>query len=102
MAMNWRNERSLGNPGVVSAAALRAFRRWLEPLVRLAYRPPYQHAAMVSFFAARALPGIESLDAHGMRRTIALPHRDKLLSGKMSAEDTAKAVEAVAAVELKK
>ena len=49
--------------------------------LRLAYRPPYQHDAIRGFFAARALAGIESLDAHGMRRTIALPHRGKLLSG---------------------
>jgi AraC family transcriptional regulator of adaptative response / DNA-3-methyladenine glycosylase II len=49
--------------------------------LRLAYRPPYQHDAMLGFFAARALAGIESLDAQGMRRTLALPHRGKLLSG---------------------
>ncbi len=58
-----------------AAAPLTALR------LRLAYRPPYQHAAMLAFFAARALPGIESVDAHGMRRTIALPHRGKLLPG---------------------
>jgi AraC family transcriptional regulator of adaptative response / DNA-3-methyladenine glycosylase II len=49
--------------------------------LRLAYRPPYQHDAMVSFFATRALAGVESCDAHGMRRTIALPHRGQTLSG---------------------
>jgi len=49
--------------------------------LRLAYRPPFQHAALLDFFGARALPGIETVDAHGMRRTIALPHQGGLLSG---------------------
>ena len=49
--------------------------------LRLAYRPPYQHDAMIGFLTARALPGIESLGTYGMRRTIALPHRGKLLPG---------------------
>jgi AraC family transcriptional regulator of adaptative response / DNA-3-methyladenine glycosylase II len=52
--------------------------------LRLAYRPPYQHDAMLRFLSARALAGIEALDAHGMRRTIALPHRGRLLTGWMA------------------
>lgn len=52
--------------------------------LRLAYRPPYQHDALLRFFAARALPGIEAVDAHGMCRTIALPHRERLLAGWMA------------------
>lgn len=49
--------------------------------LRLAYRPPYQHDALLRFFAARALAGIEAVDAQGMRRTIALPHRGRPLAG---------------------
>ncbi|HSB99215.1 MAG TPA: AlkA N-terminal domain-containing protein, partial [Burkholderiaceae bacterium] len=49
--------------------------------LRLAYRPPYHHDAVLRFFAARALDGIEAVDDHGMRRTVALPHRGRLLKG---------------------
>ena len=52
--------------------------------LRLAYRPPYQHDAMLRFFAARALDGVEAVDGDGMRRTVALPHRGRLLSGWMA------------------
>jgi AraC family transcriptional regulator of adaptative response / DNA-3-methyladenine glycosylase II len=52
--------------------------------LRLAYRPPYQHDALLSFFAARAMAGVESVDAQGMRRTIALPHRGRLVAGWMA------------------
>ncbi|TKS54533.1 DNA-3-methyladenine glycosylase 2 family protein [Luteimonas yindakuii] len=39
------------------------------PLVlRLGYRPPYDFAAMLEFFAGRALPGIEQVDAHSYAR----------------------------------
>jgi AraC family transcriptional regulator, regulatory protein of adaptative response / DNA-3-methyladenine glycosylase II len=40
--------------------------------VRLAYRPPYDWDAMLSFLAARAIPGVESVSGHTYRRTIAL------------------------------
>ncbi|HSB98586.1 MAG TPA: AlkA N-terminal domain-containing protein [Burkholderiaceae bacterium] len=52
--------------------------------LRLAYRPPYQHDAMLRFFAARALNGIEAVDGDGMRRTVALPHRGRTLEGWMA------------------
>jgi AraC family transcriptional regulator of adaptative response / DNA-3-methyladenine glycosylase II len=40
--------------------------------VRLAYRPPYDWDAMLSFLAARAIPGIEIVSANSYRRTIAI------------------------------
>ncbi len=40
--------------------------------VRLAYRPPYDWDAMLSFLAARAIPGVESVSANAYRRTIAI------------------------------
>src|SRR2546430_3873566 len=38
--------------------------------LRLAYRPPYDWAALVSFLGARAIPGLEAVDARGYRRTV--------------------------------
>jgi AraC family transcriptional regulator, regulatory protein of adaptative response / DNA-3-methyladenine glycosylase II len=42
--------------------------------VRLAYRPPYDWDAMLSFLAARAIPGVERVSANSYRRTIAIGH----------------------------
>jgi AraC family transcriptional regulator of adaptative response / DNA-3-methyladenine glycosylase II len=40
--------------------------------VRLAYRPPYDWDAMLSFLAARAIPGVEAVSGNIYRRTIAI------------------------------
>ena len=40
--------------------------------VRLAYRPPYDWDAMLSFLIARAIPGVELVSANAYRRTIAI------------------------------
>ncbi len=40
--------------------------------LRLAFRPPYDWEEMLSFLASRAIPGVESVDASGYRRTIAI------------------------------
>ena len=40
--------------------------------VRLAYRPPYDWDAMLSFLAARAIPAVEFVSGNGYRRTIAI------------------------------
>jgi AraC family transcriptional regulator, regulatory protein of adaptative response / DNA-3-methyladenine glycosylase II len=40
--------------------------------VRLAYRPPYDWDAMLSFLAARAIPGVETVSGSIYRRTIAI------------------------------
>ena len=39
--------------------------------VRLAYRPPYDFAALLAFFAKRAIPGVEQVDAQRYRRVFA-------------------------------
>ncbi|WP_028917467.1 DNA-3-methyladenine glycosylase 2 [Pseudoxanthomonas sp. J35] len=45
-----------------------------QPLVlRLAYRPPYDFAAMLDFLRTRALPGIEHVDARSYARTFGTP-----------------------------
>lgn len=38
--------------------------------VTLAYRAPFDHAILLRFFAQRAIPGIEAVDALGLRRTL--------------------------------
>jgi len=56
----------------------------LEPTratLRLAYRPPYDVAALLGFFAQRAVRGVESVEALSLRRTLALPHRGVRLAG---------------------
>src|ERR1700674_4890831 len=40
--------------------------------VRLAYRPPYDWDAMLSFLRARAIPGVEVVSDNVYRRTIAI------------------------------
>lgn len=39
---------------------------------RIAYRPPYDWAAMLAFLRARATPGVEAVDGDRYRRTVAL------------------------------
>ena len=41
----------------------------------LAYRPPYDWEAMLAFLGARAIAGVEEVDARGYRRTLAVTHR---------------------------
>jgi len=40
--------------------------------LKLSYAPPYDWAAMIGFLAARAIPGVEVVEADCYRRTIAL------------------------------
>ncbi len=42
-----------------------------EVVLRLAFRPPYDWPQVRAFLAARALPGIERVDAQGYARTVA-------------------------------
>jgi AraC family transcriptional regulator of adaptative response / DNA-3-methyladenine glycosylase II len=52
-----RRARSIGGSGEVA--------------LRLAYRPPYDWAHVRNFLAARAVPGVERVDAGGYMRTVA-------------------------------
>src|SRR2546421_731877 len=38
--------------------------------LRLAYRPPYDWPALIAFLGARAIPGLEGVDASGYRPTL--------------------------------
>jgi len=48
--------------------------------VRLAYRPPYDWDAMLSFLRARAIPGVEIVCGDSYRRTIAIGHNSGVVS----------------------
>ncbi|HET7359847.1 MAG TPA: AlkA N-terminal domain-containing protein [Rhodanobacteraceae bacterium] len=43
-----------------------------ELQLRLPYRPPYDLGGLLAFFARRALPGVEGVDAHSYRRSFVL------------------------------
>ena len=53
------------------------------PTLRLAYRPPYDIDGVVGFFAARAVAGVEVVDAAqlALRRTLAFAHQGRHVSG---------------------
>lgn len=55
----------------------------LGPTLRLAYRPPYDVAGVIGFFAARRVLGIEAVDVDvlGVRRTLAWQHQGKRIAG---------------------
>jgi AraC family transcriptional regulator of adaptative response / DNA-3-methyladenine glycosylase II len=44
-----------------------------EVTLRLAFRPPGGFDDVLQFLGARAIPGVERVDAHGYARTVALP-----------------------------
>jgi AraC family transcriptional regulator of adaptative response / DNA-3-methyladenine glycosylase II len=48
--------------------------------VRLAFRPPYDWEAMLSFLAARAIPGVEVIADNSYRRTIAIGDHSGMIS----------------------
>jgi AraC family transcriptional regulator of adaptative response / DNA-3-methyladenine glycosylase II len=43
--------------------------------LHLAYQPPLDFAALLAFFAKRAIPGIEFVDAESYRRVFAIDGR---------------------------
>ncbi len=70
----------------MSPTALRKQRDFLPRgvlVLRLAYRPPYDIDGVLSFIAARAVKGIEAVDAAtlSLRRTLTLMHRGERLAG---------------------
>ncbi len=56
-----------------------------EPVLRLAWRPPYDLAGVLDFFQRRAVPGVESVQGQTVRRTLALQHRGVHLTGWLAA-----------------
>ncbi|WP_035857576.1 DNA-3-methyladenine glycosylase 2 family protein [Cryptosporangium arvum] len=55
-----RGSKAVGGPGVIS--------------LRLAYREPFDAAALWGFLGARAVPGVERIDGDTYQRTLRLPH----------------------------
>lgn len=49
--------------------------------IRLGYRPPYDIAAMLGFFAARSIRGVESVDGDRLARTLAIESGGQLHQG---------------------
>jgi AraC family transcriptional regulator, regulatory protein of adaptative response / DNA-3-methyladenine glycosylase II len=52
--------------------------------LRLAFRPPYDVAAVLAFFAQRQVHGVEQVDGLTLRRTLGWMHRGQRLSGWLS------------------
>jgi AraC family transcriptional regulator of adaptative response / DNA-3-methyladenine glycosylase II len=49
--------------------------------LRLAWRPPYDASAMLDFWGRRAMAGVEQVDGLTLRRTLALAHGPRRLTG---------------------
>ncbi len=54
--------------------------------LRLPYRPPYDWAGVLAFLAARAIPGVESVDDGVYRRTISLEGTQGIVEIRATAE----------------
>ncbi len=52
-----------------------------EAPLRLAYRPPYDVEALLSFFARRAVSGVEQVEGLALRRTLGWQHRGQRMAG---------------------
>lgn len=70
-----------GSPGAATTTAAAA----RPPVLRLAWRPPYDLDGTLGFFARRAVPGVEAVDGPTLRRTLALDHRGQRLAGWLAA-----------------
>ena len=53
----------------------------MPPVLKLAYRPPYDIEAMLAFLARRAVRGIAEVDGLAWRHTVGWHHRGQLLTG---------------------
>ena len=52
--------------------------------LRLAWRPPYDHAGVLGFYRRRAVEGVEAVDGLTLRRTLGLCHQGQALQGWLS------------------
>jgi AraC family transcriptional regulator of adaptative response / DNA-3-methyladenine glycosylase II len=67
------------NPGALRRAGGGAGREGIE--VRLGFRPPYDGAAMLDFFARRALRGVEAVADGEFARTLRITHGGHTVQG---------------------
>ena len=56
-----------------------------DTALRLAYRPPYDVAAVLGFFAQREVRGVEQVEGLTLRRTVGWLHRGQRVTGWISA-----------------
>jgi AraC family transcriptional regulator of adaptative response / DNA-3-methyladenine glycosylase II len=61
-------------------------------LFRLPFRPPFDWKGMLAFFAARAIPGVEAVDAGGYYRSISLNGCNGFIEAALDQEQDALAV----------
>jgi AraC family transcriptional regulator of adaptative response / DNA-3-methyladenine glycosylase II len=54
--------------------------------LRLPYRPPYDWTAMIEFLRARAIPGVEEVDAETYRRSISIGRSTNVIEVRRSTE----------------
>jgi AraC family transcriptional regulator, regulatory protein of adaptative response / DNA-3-methyladenine glycosylase II len=73
------NPTQLRREGAPSSA--KAALRPAKLALRLAYRPPYDVAAVMAFFKHRELQGVEEVDGLTLRRTLGWLHRDQAVAG---------------------
>jgi AraC family transcriptional regulator of adaptative response / DNA-3-methyladenine glycosylase II len=52
--------------------------------LRLAYRPPFDEAALLDFFTTRQVPDVEAVEGLTLRRTLGWTHRSQRLHGWIS------------------
>jgi AraC family transcriptional regulator, regulatory protein of adaptative response / DNA-3-methyladenine glycosylase II len=69
------------NPTALRKARVPANDAAGDAVLRLAYRPPYDHAGVIAFFTHRALQGVEAVQGRTLRRTLALQHQGQALAG---------------------
>jgi len=71
--------KAAARPGGASAPASDG----VGPNLRLAYRPPYDVAGVLGFFAARCVTGVEAADTETLtlRRTLAWQHQGRHIAG---------------------
>jgi AraC family transcriptional regulator of adaptative response / DNA-3-methyladenine glycosylase II len=75
-------ERYRMSPSALRTARTRSRAGGDEALsLRLGYRPPYDVAGVLRFFAQRAIEGVEAVHGLELRRTLSLPHGGALLQG---------------------
>lgn len=55
-------------------------------VLRLAWRPPYDHAGVLRFFERRAVQGVEAVQGLTLWRTLALPHQGQMVAGWLSVQ----------------
>lgn len=65
------------DPSRVRRGSRKRFAAGSTLAIRLGYRPPFDFSQLLSFFASRAIAGVESVDAASYTRTVRMPLTDE-------------------------